>query len=92
MLRLVFEMIDDDSHRDYAIRVLEFMEPFVTRRVGALSIGEMNLLTFQLNRLIGALTRLPAPERAHTGSDQVKVGLERAKERVLLQARVIRPK
>jgi hypothetical protein len=89
-LNLLSEMIEDDSHREYAIRVLEAVGPFVERRLGVLSIGELNLLTFQLARLIGALERLPATERAYSGADKIRVDLERAKDRIVLQGAIVR--
>jgi hypothetical protein len=76
---LVQSMIGEESHRGYAIRVLEGIEP----RVSVLSIAEKNVLVFQFSRLIDNLGRLSPDARAQTGSDEVVASIGRAKNRLL---------
>lgn len=81
-LELVLSMIGDDSHRYYAVHVLQNVEPFVAARLGALSIDEKNALTFHLTRVVESLERLSPDARAQTGSDQVKASILRSKGRL----------
>lgn len=75
---LVLSMLNDDSHRLHAIRVLEGFEPFVKSRAVKLTTTERNALVYQINRLVTALTTFPAEVRAETGSDSVNRKLESA--------------
>jgi hypothetical protein len=84
---IVLSMIGDESHRYYAVRVLEDIEPFVAARISVLSITEMNVLVFQFSRLIEQLERLTPDARAQSGSDEVKASIVRAKERILHHSR-----
>jgi len=61
-LNLVITMLGDDSHREFALRVIEGIEPFVLARLKALGSVEKNALLVQLDRLIATLE--PAPIRA----------------------------
>lgn len=81
-MELVLAMIGDESHREYAIRVLEGIEPFVAARLSALTGGEMEALDFQFSRLVENLDRLSPEIRAQSGSDQVKASILRAKQRI----------
>jgi SIR2-like domain len=81
---LVTSMIGDESHRDHAVRALEGFEEFVSRRKSGMSIQNRNVLVFLLNRLIGNLDGLTLSARAMSGSDGVKLSLERAKNAVLV--------
>lgn len=83
LLEIVLSMVGNDSHRHYAVRVLEAIEPFVTARLFDLTRAEMNVLIFQFNRLMDALSRLPPEARAESGSDQTKASIDRAKARIL---------
>lgn len=83
-MNAVGSMIGDASHRNHAIDVLADIEPFVTARSAFFSVGEKNILVYQLNRLRTALGALDEDKRARSGSDNIKAGIERAID-ILLQ-------
>jgi hypothetical protein len=82
-LELINSMLNEESHRGFAIKVLESIHPFIVRRVADLSVPEKTSLTFWMNTLIDTLGQLSAEYRARSGSDQTRTILENAK-RVLL--------
>ncbi|WP_287305612.1 hypothetical protein [Mesorhizobium sp.] len=81
---IVKNMISDQTHRSYAIKVVDGWLPFITRRGGDLTIQQRNRVLRQLDDLIGALSRLSEQIRAETGADLIRGQLERAKAAVLL--------
>lgn len=83
-LRKVISMISDNSHRSYAIAVLNDIPRFTKNRHHALKINEVNELIFELNRAIQALDTLSSDNKVHSGSEGVKQGLS-ASIAVLLQ-------
>jgi hypothetical protein len=83
-LELINAMLNEESHRGFAIRVLEHIHPFVTRRVTDLAMPEKTALTFWLNTLIETLGQLSPDYRARSGSDQTRTILE-ATKRLLLR-------
>jgi hypothetical protein len=72
-------MINEESHRAYAIRVLEGIGPFLSKRRGDLSMPERTALTFWMSTLIETLRGLPTEYRARSGSDVIKDRVEMAK-------------
>jgi hypothetical protein len=82
-LQNIVPMIGDESHRYYAIKVLEGVAPFVDARRAAMSTGEKNVLVYWLWKLAEELQRLPADVRAQSGSDQISRELVRAKEQLV---------
>jgi hypothetical protein len=82
-LELLDMMLGEESHREFVIRVLEYVAPFVERRRSDLTLPERTALTFWLSRLSDTLKNLPAEYRATTGSDLVKAKLDAAKQLLL---------
>ncbi len=76
-------MLNEESHRYYAIKVLEGIEPFVQARQTALSVSEKNVLVFWFSKLAEALGRLPPDVRAQTASGQILAGVLRAKKQLV---------
>ena len=79
----VRSMVGEESRRVHAVQAFEGVEPFVTSRVSALSITEMNALVYHLSLVVEDLDRLSIDARAQTGSEIVKYSVIRAKERIL---------
>lgn len=73
------DMLGEESHRSYAVRVLEGVPDFVTSRHADLSQPERVALVFWINRLCDTLARLPPEFRARTGSDNTMKRLANAK-------------
>jgi hypothetical protein len=82
-LELINSMLNEESHRWFAIKVLENIHPFIVRRVADLTIPEKTSLTFWMNTLIDTLGQLSADYRARSGSDQTRTILENAKRFLL---------
>lgn len=82
-LELFVSMLNDVSHRYYAIRVVGGIEPFVEARETALTVSEKNVLVFWFSKLAEALELLPLDVRVETASDQILAGLLRAKARLV---------
>jgi hypothetical protein len=76
----------DESHRVFAIRVLENIEPFVAARISVLSTTEKNALVIIFNRLVDILNLQSPEERAYTGADQINASIMRAKMQLLNKA------
>jgi len=76
-------MLGEESHRAYAIKVLENIPPFIERRGRDLSNSERNIIVFWLSKLSGSLSRLPMEYRARSGSDAIARRLEGAKGSLL---------
>lgn len=83
-LDIINSMLGEDSHRSYAIKVLQDIYPFIAHRVKDLSKPEKVALTFWLNTLQETLGNLSAEYRARSGSDQTRTVLESAKSILLL--------
>lgn len=79
-LQVILSMLNEQSHRYHAIRVLEGVEPFIQQRRSALTMPERSALVFWISKLIEALDQLPPEVRAETGSNQVLGSLSHAKD------------
>lgn len=77
-IKLVSDMISEQSHRQYAIEVLGEIPAFIDARQHALQNTEKVALVFELNRTSITLAALPAEDRAYYGSDIVRSKLEQA--------------
>lgn len=82
-LELFDGMLNEDSHRGFAIRVLEDMGPFIDRRGGDLAPPEKVALVFWLSKIIDTLGRLPTDFRVRSGSDFTRSALEVAKQKLI---------
>ena len=71
-------MLADNSHRAYAVRVLENVEPFVAARREDLTAGEATALQFWLLKVAKSPAVLPNEFKATTNSEAVRVGIEAA--------------
>lgn len=78
MLELFDSMLNEESHRSFAIKVLEGISPLIDLRRGDFSSGEKVALAFWLSRLSATLSRLPADYRARTGSDLTRAAIDQA--------------
>lgn len=77
-IRVVIDMIADQSHRHYAIEVIGEIPAFVEARQSALTQPEKFPLIFELNRASQALATLPVEEQAYTGSEIIRRRIEAA--------------
>jgi hypothetical protein len=76
---LLNPMLNEESHRGFAVKVLEQIHPFLVRRANDLTVPEKTLLTFWINTVNETLGQLSADYRARSGSDQTRATLESAK-------------
>jgi hypothetical protein len=82
-LELLNSMLQAESHRIHAVRVLEGMLLFVERRAGDMTSGEKTAVTFWLATLIRTISQLPLEFRLTSGSDRVSAMLGSAKNLLL---------
>ena len=75
-------MLSEDSHRSYAIKVLEGIPQFVFRRVSDMSLGERTAMVFWLNTVTASLVLLPTEFKAVSRSEAIRQGLEEAIRRI----------
>jgi hypothetical protein len=76
-------LLGEESHRSFAVKVLEGLNPFAQARFGDLSMAERNLFMFWLGQLIKTLEGLPAEYRASSGSDATLQKLVAARNFIL---------
>lgn len=77
-IKLVSDMISEQSHRQYAIEVLGEVPAFVEARQLALESAEKVALVFQLHRASDTLKGLTVEEKAYSGSEIVRTKLDEA--------------
>jgi hypothetical protein len=82
-MQKVRAMINDESRRVHAIEVLDGIEPFVKNRLMSFSIAEKNVLVYHLDFMVRALESLSPDDRAQTGSDAIKEGINRARNSLI---------
>lgn len=68
--------ISEESHRTYAIRVLEYIPQFYAVRKNDLTIIERNALRVWLNILVGSLKALPIEIKSNSDSDKICHSIE----------------
>lgn len=71
-------MLGDGSHRFYAVKVLEYVQPFVTARLGDLANGERTALQFWLLKVGKSLSSLPVEFKVATDSEAIRMSVEAA--------------
>jgi len=71
-------MLGDGSHRSYAVKVLDHVQPFVAARSGDLAAGERTALQFWLLKVAKSLALLPEDFKATAGSEAVRKRVEAA--------------
>ncbi|WP_454021228.1 SIR2 family protein [Azospirillum sp. Marseille-Q6669] len=71
-------MLGDESHRYYAVKVLDYVQPFVAARSSDLAAGERTALQFWLLKVAKSLASLPADFRATAGSEAIQKRVEAA--------------
>lgn len=71
-------MLRDNSHRSYAVKVLEYVEPFVTARLEDLASSERTALQLWLLKVGKSLSLLPDDFKAVAGSEVVRKSVEAA--------------
>ncbi|RAK55908.1 hypothetical protein DJ017_16035 [Phenylobacterium soli] len=75
-------MLSKDSHRAYAVRVLDGVEPFVRSRGTDLQPAERTAMQIWLHRVAASLAALPDDFAATSGSEQVRAQIQVAAERL----------
>lgn len=77
-LERIDAMLGDGSHRSYAVKVLDYIQPFVVARLGDLVAGERTALQFWLLKVVRSLAWLPDDFKATAGSEAVRKSVEAA--------------
>lgn len=77
-LERVDAMLADSSHRAYAVRVLDGVQPFVAARRNDLTQGERTALHFWLLKIARSLGSLSEDFKATTSSEATRVRIEAA--------------
>ena len=77
-VKLITDMLSEQSHRQYAIEVVGEIPAFIEARRHALEDAEKVALVFELNRTSITLAALPVEEKAYSGSEIVRTQLEQA--------------
>jgi hypothetical protein len=65
-------MLTEDSHRAYAVKVLEGIPLFASARRKDMSASEATAVQFWLLKIVGSLSALPSDFKATTGSERVR--------------------
>ena len=82
-IELLNSMINEESHRAFAIKVLEHLHAFAARRKRDFSVAQKNTLVYWFATLSATLGQLPADFRARSGSDLTRGIVESAKQLLL---------
>jgi hypothetical protein len=77
-LERVDKMLSDSSHRAYAVRVLDGVQPFVAARRADLTASERTALQFWLLKVAKSLASLPDDYKLATGSEATRASIEAA--------------
>lgn len=72
------KMLTDASHRAYAVRVLEYLQPFIDTRRVDMSPGERTAFQFWIGKVANSLASLPNDFKLATGSEVVRQRIEAA--------------
>lgn len=75
-LERVDAMLSDSSHRAYAVRVLDGVQPFVTARRADLTAGERTALQFWLLKIAKSLALLPEEYKISSGSETTRTRID----------------
>lgn len=71
-------MLGDESRRSYAVKVLDYVQPFVAARRGDLVASERTALQFWLLKVAKSLALLPEDFKATAGSEAVRKRVDAA--------------
>lgn len=82
-IKLVTDMISEQSHRQYAIDVVGEIPAFIESRQQALENAEKIALVFELNRTSATLAALTVEDKAYSGSEIVRTKLEQSITKLL---------
>jgi len=82
-LERIDAMIDDESHRSYAVKVLEYVQPFVTKRFGDLTSSERTALQFWLLKVERSLASLSEEFKVTSGSEAIRKRIAESASRFL---------
>lgn len=82
-LEAINAMLNEESHRTHAIKVLENIYPFIEHRRRDLSTGDRTVLTYWLSILSTTLGQLPLEYRTLSGSDMMRTRIDQAKALLL---------
>jgi hypothetical protein len=74
-LNRINSMLSEDSHRTYAVKVLEGIPQFVTARCTDMTVAERSAIVFWLNTVVRSLAALSAEFKAISGSEVVRRSL-----------------
>jgi len=80
---LLTSMLGEESHRTFAIRVLDEVMPFLQKRRDDLTSAEKGAVVFWIAKTVDALAALPKEYRAAVGSDLTRNRLVAAKQLLL---------
>lgn len=79
----VASMINESSHRPFALRALKELEPFAINRSKVLAISECNALLIQLERLSKILQAVSTADETYVESQGALANVENAKVEIL---------
>ncbi len=68
-------MLSEESHRAYAVRVLDGIPSFISARGKDMSVSEATAVYFWLLKIVDALSALPDTFKATVGSERVRARL-----------------
>ncbi|MES2041430.1 MAG: SIR2 family protein [Pseudomonadota bacterium] len=78
-VEIINTMLNEESHRDFAIRVLNNIHLFLKKRATDLTAFEKTAMLAWLSTLTSTLNNLPTVYRANSGSDQISMSIESSK-------------
>ena len=84
-LERIHGMLDEESHRAYAVKVLDGIQPFVSARRMDLSSSEAIAVHLWLLKVVDSLSALPDDFKMTTGSELVRTRMQEAAKSFLSQ-------
>lgn len=82
-LERINNMLSEDSHRVYAVRVLEYIPRFISTRCNDMSTSEKNLMYLWLSKIIKALSALPDEFKVTANSEHIRACLTESTAQIL---------
>ncbi|MEP4037482.1 SIR2 family protein [Pseudophaeobacter sp.] len=76
------KMLSDDSHRGFALRVLELVEPFINERRDSMDISKKAILEGHLNIIVEALGIFDESAKQRYPAEAVRFSIQRAIHRL----------
>ena len=71
-------MLKEDSHRSYAVKVLNGIPPFVSARKGDMSQGEVIAVQYWLCKIDSSLSGLPDHFKRISGSESIRISVKQS--------------